>query len=162
MVVRPKIRKQTSETHLEKRKSSYGEEEKSHDSGSSGRTAAGGKTKCVSAPPFFLTQTERPNHDLLFSFPLADCAGVIPIERRRGGRREAEEGYKVSSDEEEGEEEELDDIWEDLDFNDKCPPFMKAEERYNDDHVFIWQIFGGGPKQCAGCWWVVEYEPTTL
>ncbi|XP_067105970.1 E3 ubiquitin-protein ligase Praja-2 [Osmerus mordax] len=128
MVVRPKIRKQTSETHLEKRKSSYGEEEKSHNSGSSGRTAAGGKTKCVSAPPFFLTQTERPNHDLLFSFPLADCAGVIPIERRGGGRREAEEGYKVSSDEEEEEEEELEDIWEDLDFNDKCAPFMKAEE----------------------------------
>lgn len=87
------------------------------------KASAGSKTKCVSAPPFFLTQTERPNHDLLFSFPPAERAGLDPVERRRRSRMlEAEDGRKISSDEEE-------DIWEDLeDFNEKCAPFMKAEE----------------------------------
>ncbi|KAJ7986994.1 hypothetical protein DPEC_G00334160 [Dallia pectoralis] len=112
MVVRPKIRKQTSETHLEKRKS----DEEGVRCGSAKQT---GQTKCLSAPPFFLTQTERPSQDFLFEFPRTDLNGFRPIERRfqRGESR-----GKVVSDHEE-------DIWEDLeDFNETCAPFLKAEE----------------------------------
>ncbi|KAL0965780.1 hypothetical protein UPYG_G00285630 [Umbra pygmaea] len=111
MVVRPKIRKQTSETHLEK--SPHREE------GLCASAKQTSKTKCVSAPPFFLTQTERPNQEFLFDFPRTDLNGFSSIERRfeHGGACR-----KIISDYEE-------DIWEDLeDFNEKSPPFMKAEE----------------------------------
>ncbi|XP_064873692.1 E3 ubiquitin-protein ligase Praja-2 isoform X4 [Oncorhynchus nerka] len=113
MVVRPKIRKQTSETHLEKRKSSHREEV------DSGLAKQASKTKCVSAPPFFLTQTERPNQEMLFDFPQTESNGFSPIER---WREHGDAGSKIHSDEE-------DEIWEDLeDFNETCAPFMKAEE----------------------------------
>lgn len=116
MVVRPKIRKQTSETHLEKWKSSHGEE--AH----CGSAKQASKTKCVSAPPFFLTQTERPNQEFLFDYPQTDSYGISPI-KRRGEYGEA--CSKIISDDEK-------DIWEELeDFNETGVPFMKAEERFN-------------------------------
>ncbi|XP_024286762.1 E3 ubiquitin-protein ligase Praja-2 isoform X1 [Oncorhynchus tshawytscha] len=113
LVVRPKIRKQTSETHLEKWKSSHGEE--AH----CGSAKQATKTKCVSAPPFFLTQTERPNQEFLFDYPPTDSYGLSPIERR-GEYGEACSKF-ISDDEK--------DIWEELeDFNETGVPFMKAEE----------------------------------
>ncbi|XP_010898635.1 E3 ubiquitin-protein ligase Praja-2 [Esox lucius] len=112
MVVRPKIRKQTSETHLEKRKS----DEEGERCGSAKQAS---QTKCLSAPPFFLTQTERPSQDFLFDFPQTDLNGFRPAERRFEC---GESRGKVVSDYEV-------DIWEDLeDFNETCAPFMKAEE----------------------------------
>uniref|UniRef100_A0A4W5P7X2 RING-type E3 ubiquitin transferase n=1 Tax=Hucho hucho TaxID=62062 RepID=A0A4W5P7X2_9TELE len=113
MVVRPKIRKQTSETHLEKRKSSHREEV---DCGLAKQTS---KTTCVSAPPFFLTQTERPNQEMLFDFPQTESNEFSPIER---WCEHGEAGSEIHSDDEEN-------IWEDLEnFNETCAPFMKAEE----------------------------------
>ncbi|KAM6984665.1 E3 ubiquitin-protein ligase Praja-2 [Aplochiton taeniatus] len=125
MVVRPKIRKQTSETQLEQqRKSSSGEAAAAATTvpvtvalhgGSSTTVKPASKTKCVSAPPFFLTQTERPNPEFLFNFPQVE-------RRRRRWREEADGGCELDSDDE-------DDIWEELeDFNEKCAPFIKAEE----------------------------------
>ncbi|XP_041754837.1 E3 ubiquitin-protein ligase Praja-2 isoform X1 [Coregonus clupeaformis] len=113
MVVRPKIRKQTSETHPEKRKSSHREE------ANCGLAKQSSKTKCVSAPPFFLTQTERPNQEILFDFPQTESNRFSPIER---WCEHGEAGSKMNSVDEK-------DIWEDLeDFNETCAPFMKAEE----------------------------------
>ncbi|XP_055719283.1 E3 ubiquitin-protein ligase Praja-2-like isoform X1 [Salvelinus fontinalis] len=113
MVVRPKIRKQSSETHLEKWKSSHGEE--AH----CGSAKQASKTKCVSAPPFFLTQTERPNQEFLFDYPQTHSYGLSTIERRA---EYGEACSKIISDDEK-------DIWEELeDFNETGVPFMKAEE----------------------------------
>lgn len=120
MVVRPKIRKQTSDTHLEQQRKGLSSEAVAtvpvtialHGRPATLKQAS--KTKCVSAPPFFLTQTERPNPEFLFNFPQA--------ERRRRWGEEADGGCELDSDDE-------DDIWEELeDFNEKCAPFIKAEE----------------------------------
>ncbi|CAB1318057.1 unnamed protein product, partial [Coregonus sp. 'balchen'] len=120
MVVRPKIRKQTSETHPEKRKSSHREE------ANCGLAKQSSKTKCVSAPPFFLTQTERPNQEILFDFPQTESNRFSPIER---WCEHGETGSNMNSVDEK-------DIWEDLeDFNETCAPFMKAEESINSSSL---------------------------
>nr|XP_009300150.1 E3 ubiquitin-protein ligase Praja-2 isoform X1 [Danio rerio] len=107
MVVRPKIRKQTSETHLERRKRSE-KEETGHLSGSAIRN------KCGSAPPGFLAQT-CPENKFLFNFPAMALSDLNSEDRKS-----EDENAKV---------EDEDDIWEDLEnFGEKCEPSMKADE----------------------------------
>lgn len=134
-VVRPKIRKQSSETHLELKVNS--DPEPAQCGSATGPTRTGTQTKCVSAPPFFLTQTDRPNPELLFSFPPAERMReeeermrewlerkTEGLRRRREDERRREEGEECRLDSDD------DDIWEDLEvFNDKTAPFIKAEDR---------------------------------
>lgn len=109
MVVRPKIRKQTSENHLERRKRSE-KEETGHLSGSAVRN------KCGSAPPGFLAQTS-PENEFLFNFPAMALSDLNSEDRK--------------SEDENAKAEDDDDIWEDLEsFGEKCEPSMKADERY--------------------------------
>uniref|UniRef100_A0A672K8E2 RING-type E3 ubiquitin transferase n=1 Tax=Sinocyclocheilus grahami TaxID=75366 RepID=A0A672K8E2_SINGR len=113
MVVRPKIRKQTSETHLERRKRSE-KEEVSHLSGAAVRD------KCGSAPPGFLTQTS-PENESLFDFPPMALSDLNSEDRKNEG----DDNAKVD-------EEEDDEIWEDLEkFGEKCDPSTKGDERYS-------------------------------
>ncbi|XP_041916274.1 E3 ubiquitin-protein ligase Praja-2 isoform X1 [Alosa sapidissima] len=136
MVVRPKIRKQTSETHLEKKRpssttsSSAQAEEVLPFCGSGG--AAGrstGKVKCGSAPPFFLTQTERPGAAFLFDLPKPErCRGgnsVAPTTSRsqENGASRKSQTSRADDDEEE------DDFWEDLEeFSEKCASARKGDD----------------------------------
>ncbi|XP_051552068.1 E3 ubiquitin-protein ligase Praja-2-like isoform X5 [Myxocyprinus asiaticus] len=94
MVVRPKIRKQTSETRLERRKRPE-KEEKGHLSGSVVRN------KCGSAPPGFLAQTS-PEREFLFDFPPLTLNDLNPLQRTR------EDGCNTTKDDDD------DEIWEDL------------------------------------------------
>ncbi len=113
MVVRPKIRKQTSETHLERRKRSE-KEEVSHLSGTAVRN------KCGSAPPGFLAQTS-PENELLFDFPPVASSDHNSEDRKD----ECDNNTKVDEDDD-------DDIWEDLEnFGEKCDPSTKGDERYS-------------------------------
>ncbi|KAK9974165.1 hypothetical protein ABG768_022272 [Culter alburnus] len=110
MVVRPKIRKQTSETHLERRKRSE-KEEVSHLSGSEDRN------KCGSAPPGFLTQT-NPENEFLFDFPPMALSDL----NSEDGKSANDNNAKVD-DNDDG------DIWEDLEnFGEKCEPSTKGDE----------------------------------
>ncbi|XP_058633197.1 E3 ubiquitin-protein ligase Praja-2 isoform X2 [Onychostoma macrolepis] len=111
MVVRPKIRKQTSETHLESRKRSE-KEEVSHLSGSAVRN------KCGSAPPGFLAQTS-PENELLFDFPPMALSDLNSEDRKNEG----DDKTKVDEDDDD------DEIWEDLEnFGEKCDPSTKGDE----------------------------------
>ncbi|XP_057206604.1 E3 ubiquitin-protein ligase Praja-2 isoform X2 [Triplophysa rosa] len=74
LVVRPKIRKQTSETHLERRKHSD-KREASHLSDTTVRN------KCGSAPPGFLGQTS-PESDFLFDFPPMALSDLNSFEKK--------------------------------------------------------------------------------
>ncbi|XP_067262232.1 E3 ubiquitin-protein ligase Praja-2 isoform X2 [Chanodichthys erythropterus] len=110
MVVRPKIRKQTSETHLERRKRSE-KEEVSHLSGSADRN------KCGSAPPGFLTQT-NPENEFLFDFPPMALSDLNSEDRKS-----AKDNNTKVDDNDDG------DIWEDLEnFGEKCEPSTKGDE----------------------------------
>ncbi len=114
MVVRPKIRKQTSETHLERRKRSE-KEEVSHLSGAAGRN------KCDSAPPDFLAQTS-PGNELLFDFPPMALSDLYSEDRTNG----CDNNTNVDEDDDD------DEIWEDLEnFREKCDPSTKGDERYS-------------------------------
>ncbi|XP_051981776.1 E3 ubiquitin-protein ligase Praja-2-like isoform X1 [Xyrauchen texanus] len=92
MVVRPKIRKQTSETRLERRKRPE-KEEKGHLSGS--------VVKCDSAPPGFLAQTSR-EREFPFDFPPLTLNDLNPLQRTR---EDSCNTTKYDDD---------DEIWEDL------------------------------------------------
>ncbi|XP_031433630.1 E3 ubiquitin-protein ligase Praja-2 isoform X2 [Clupea harengus] len=130
MVVRPKIRKQTSETHLEKKRSSSSsssaQAEEALPFGGGGGTAArsAGKVKCGSAPPFFLTQTERPGAAFLFDLPKP--------ERCRGGSTQATRSLESAvrrSQTTNGDEDDEDDFWEDLEeFSEKCASARKGDD----------------------------------
>ncbi|XP_066567680.1 E3 ubiquitin-protein ligase Praja-2 isoform X2 [Amia ocellicauda] len=112
MVVRPKIRKQTSESHLERRKCPPQED---LDPGFGRAAQAAGKWSSV--PPFFLTQTEKPTKDFLFEFTHTYSGA----ERRaaEGSVEDLELSGRAKQDEDE-------DLWEDLeDFNEKCVSFAK-------------------------------------
>ncbi|ROL48774.1 E3 ubiquitin-protein ligase Praja-2 [Anabarilius grahami] len=110
MVVRPKIRKQTSETHLERRKRSE-KEEVSHLSGSADRN------KCGSAPPGFLTQT-NPENEFLFDFPPMALSDLNSEDRKSAN----DNNTKVDENDD-------GDIWEDLEnFGEKCEPSTKGDE----------------------------------
>ncbi|XP_036385027.1 E3 ubiquitin-protein ligase Praja-2 [Megalops cyprinoides] len=112
MVVRPKVRKQSSESQLEKRKCSQPE------AGRGSRQLAG--SKCGSAPPFFLTQTGRPR-EFLFDFPQTACS-VCESTPLEGKREDAETGRRPKAGNQ-------DDLWEDLeDFNEKCASLMKGDD----------------------------------
>ncbi|XP_059405833.1 E3 ubiquitin-protein ligase Praja-2-like isoform X3 [Carassius carassius] len=99
MVVRPKIRKQTSETRLERRKCSE-KEEVSHLSGAAVRN------KCGSAPPGFLTQTS-PKNELLFDYPPMALSDLHSEDRKNEGDNNA---------------------GDDENFGEKCDPSMKVDE----------------------------------
>uniref|UniRef100_A0A8C1FSU3 RING-type E3 ubiquitin transferase n=2 Tax=Cyprinus carpio carpio TaxID=630221 RepID=A0A8C1FSU3_CYPCA len=105
MVVRPKIRKQTSETHLERRKCSE-KEEVSHLSGAAVRN------KCGSAPPGFLSQTSSEN-ELLFDFPPMASSDLNSEDRKNEGDINA----KVDDEED-----------DDENFGKKCDPSTKVDE----------------------------------
>ncbi|KTG47156.1 hypothetical protein cypCar_00010007 [Cyprinus carpio] len=110
MVVRPKIRKQTSETHLERRKGSE-KEEVSHLSGLAVRN------KCGSAPPGFLAQTS-PENEFLFDFPPVASSDLNSEDRKN----EDDDNTKVDEDDD-------NEIWEDLEnFEEKCDPSTKGDE----------------------------------
>ncbi|XDV19959.1 hypothetical protein PO909_025352 [Leuciscus waleckii] len=112
MVVRPKIRKQTSETHLERRKRSE-KEEVSHLSGSSDRN------KCGSAPPGFLAQTS-PENEFLFDFPPMTLSDLYS----KDSKSVNDDNAKVDDDEDDD-----DNIWEDLEnFGEKFEPSTKGDE----------------------------------
>lgn len=138
MVVRPKIRKQTSETHLEKKRPSSTSSSSSAlaeetlpfcggggSGGTSGRSA--GRVKCGSAPPFFLTQTERPGAAFLFDLPKPErCrGGNVPMTRSQAnGTARRSQTTKADEDDE-------DDFWEDLEeFSEKCASARKGDDRY--------------------------------
>ncbi|XP_061071788.1 E3 ubiquitin-protein ligase Praja-2 isoform X2 [Conger conger] len=113
MVVRPKIRKQTSEGHLEKRKCS--QPEARHP-----LARQQGGSKCGSAPPFFLTQTERPRNEFLFDFPLTDfkASESKPLKVQR---EDLDSYCRRKPDTE-------DKFWENLeDFDEKCVSLMKGD-----------------------------------
>ncbi|MBN3310742.1 PJA2 ligase, partial [Amia calva] len=115
MVVRPKIRKQTSESHLERRKCPPQED---LDPGFGRAAQAAGKWSSV--PPFFLTQTEKPTKDFLFEFTHTYSGA----ERRaaEGSVEDLELSGRAKQDEDE-------DLWEDLeDFNEKCVSFAKDDD----------------------------------
>ncbi|KAL0192491.1 hypothetical protein M9458_010787, partial [Cirrhinus mrigala] len=100
----PKIRKQTSETHLERRKRSEKEEV--------------GRFKCGSAPPGFLAQTS-PKNEFLFDFPPMALSDLNSENRIN----EDDNNAKVEEDDD------GDEIWEDLeDFGEKCDPSTKGDE----------------------------------
>lgn len=136
MVVRPKIRKQTSETHLEKKRPSSTSSSSaptedmlpfcSGSGGTSGRNA--GKVKCGSAPPFFLTQTERPGAAFLFDLPKPErCRGVGSVPMTRGQENSTARKSQTTK----ADEEEEDDFWEDLEeFSEKCASARKGDDRY--------------------------------
>lgn len=112
MVVRPKIRKQTSETHLERRKRS----EKEEVGPLSGLAV---RSKCGSAPPGFLAQTS-PKNEFLFDFPPMALSDLSSENRKN----EDDNNAKVEEDDD------CDEIWEDLeDFGEKCDPSTKGDER---------------------------------
>lgn len=114
MVVRPKIRKQTSEGHIEKRKCSQPDARHPF-------TRQLGNSKCGSAPPFFLTQTERPGNEFLFDFPLTDFKAGEPKPLKR---EDPETCCRRKPDTE-------DKFWENLeDFDEKCASLMKGDNRY--------------------------------
>lgn len=112
MVVRPKIRKQTSETHLERRKHSD-RKEASHLSDTSVRN------KCGSAPPGFLGQT-NPESEFLFDFPPMALNDLSSLEKKpEDGRHAPVDGND-------------DNICEGLeDFGRKCDSSVKGERRYS-------------------------------
>ncbi|XP_035247674.1 E3 ubiquitin-protein ligase Praja-2 isoform X1 [Anguilla anguilla] len=111
MVVRPKIRKQTSEGHLEKRKCSQPEARHPF-------ARQQGGNKCGSAPPFFLTQTERPRNEFLFDFPLMEFKASEPL---KGEREDSETCCRRKPDAE-------DKLWENMeDFDEKCASLMKGD-----------------------------------
>ncbi|XP_064163650.1 E3 ubiquitin-protein ligase Praja-2 isoform X1 [Anguilla rostrata] len=111
MVVRPKIRKQTSEGHLEKRKCSQPEARHPF-------ARQQGGNKCGSAPPFFLTQTERPRNEFLFDFPLMEFKAS---ESLKGEREDSETCCRRKPDAE-------DKLWENMeDFDEKCASLMKGD-----------------------------------
>ncbi|XP_065140178.1 E3 ubiquitin-protein ligase Praja-2 isoform X2 [Paramisgurnus dabryanus] len=113
MVVRPKIRKQTSETHLERRKSSDKKED-GHLSDSSVRS------KCGSAPPGFLAQTSS-DSEFLFDFPPMALTDLNSVDKKF-----EDEGNTT----EDGKDE---DVCEDLeDFGKKCDSSVKAERSSSD------------------------------
>ncbi|XP_026068250.1 E3 ubiquitin-protein ligase Praja-2 isoform X1 [Carassius auratus] len=105
MVVRPKIRKQTSETHLERRKCSE-KEEVSHLSGAAVRN------KCGSAPPGFLTQTS-PKNELLFDFPPMALSDLHSEDRRNEGDNNVDD---------------------DENFGEKCDPSTKVDESSSSEY----------------------------
>ncbi|XP_073697084.1 E3 ubiquitin-protein ligase Praja-2 isoform X2 [Garra rufa] len=118
MVVRPKIRKQTSETHLERRKRSE-KEEVSHLSGLAGRS------KCGSAPPGLLAQTS-PKNEFLFDFPPMALSDLNSEERTN-------EDDDIAKVEEENDDD--DEIWEDLEnFGEKCDPSTKGDESSSSEY----------------------------
>ncbi|XP_039518264.1 E3 ubiquitin-protein ligase Praja-2 isoform X1 [Pimephales promelas] len=108
MVVRPKIRKQTSETHLERRKRSE-KEDVSHLSGSADRN------KCGSAPPGFLAQTS-PENEFLFEFPPMTLSDLYSKDTKSVN----DDNTKVDDDDDDD-----DNIWEDLE---KFEPSTKGDE----------------------------------
>ncbi|XP_052447758.1 E3 ubiquitin-protein ligase Praja-2-like isoform X1 [Carassius gibelio] len=112
MVVRPKIRKQTSETHLERKGSE--KEEVSHLSGLAVRN------KCGSAPPGFLVQTS-PENEFFFDFPPMASSDLSSEDRKN----EVDDNTKADE-----EEDDDNDIWEDLEnFGEKiCDPSAKGDE----------------------------------
>ncbi|XP_073716915.1 E3 ubiquitin-protein ligase Praja-2 isoform X2 [Misgurnus anguillicaudatus] len=113
MVVRPKIRKQTSETHLERRKSSDKKED-GHLSDSSVRN------KCGSAPPGFLAQTSS-DSEFLFDFPPMALTDLSAVDKKF-----EDEGNTT----EDGKD---DDICEDLeDFGKTCDSSVKGERSSSD------------------------------
>lgn len=140
MVVRPKIRKQTSETHLEKKRTSSTSSSSAlaeetlpfcrggGSGGISGRST--GKVKCGSAPPFFLTQTERPGATFLFDLPKPErCrggGGNVPMTRSHAnGTARKSQTTKADEDDE-------DDFWEDLEeFSEKCASARRGDDRYD-------------------------------
>nr|XP_055056316.1 E3 ubiquitin-protein ligase Praja-2 isoform X1 [Misgurnus anguillicaudatus]XP_055056317.1 E3 ubiquitin-protein ligase Praja-2 isoform X1 [Misgurnus anguillicaudatus]XP_055056318.1 E3 ubiquitin-protein ligase Praja-2 isoform X1 [Misgurnus anguillicaudatus] len=114
MVVRPKIRKQTSETHLERRKSSDKKED-GHLSDSSVRN------KCGSAPPGFLAQTSS-DSEFLFDFPPMALTDLSAVDKKF-----EDEGNTT----EDGKD---DDICEDLeDFGKTCDSSVKGERSSSSD-----------------------------
>lgn len=108
MVVRPKIRKQSSETHLERRKRSD-RKEASHLSDTAVRN------KCGSAPPGFLGQTNTES-EFLFDFPPMALNDLnSPEKKPEDGRHAAVDGND-------------DNICEGLeDFGRKCDPSVNGE-----------------------------------
>ncbi|XP_017538358.1 E3 ubiquitin-protein ligase Praja-2 [Pygocentrus nattereri] len=107
MVVRPKIRKQTSESHLDKTKYTHSEEV------SWISVAKSFKSTCGSAPPFILSHATKT--DSLFNFPLDECT----LDKTKW----AEQNSKVKANDDDC------DFWEDLDdFGEKCASPEKANE----------------------------------
>ncbi|KAG9353647.1 hypothetical protein JZ751_011769 [Albula glossodonta] len=115
MVVRPKIRKQTSESRLEKRKCS--QPEARHTSRQLG------SSKCGSAPPFFLTQTERPRNEFLFDFPLTDFK-VNESKPLEGHREDSEQRTKTETE---------DNLWENPEnLDEECTTLIKTDDRSSE------------------------------
>lgn len=176
MVVRPKIRKQTSESHLEKKPSSSSSSSPPSATSSSsapetlafgggcgvgGVVASGGgcsggggssnvgksnagKLKCGSAPPFFLTQTERPGPAFLFDLPKLDCCHPAALVPRPPALPRCQDGTSAGTattrlgtrrtpmkrPEDEDDDEEEDDFWEDLEeLGEKIALARQADER---------------------------------
>ncbi|XP_076140449.1 E3 ubiquitin-protein ligase Praja-2 isoform X1 [Alosa pseudoharengus] len=137
MVVRPKIRKQTSETHLEKKRpssttSSSAQAEEVMPFCGSGAAAgrSTGKVKCGSAPPFFLTQTERPGAAFLFDLPKPErCRGGNSVAPTTSRSQENGASRKSQTSRADDDEEEEDDFWEDLEeFSEKCASARKGDD----------------------------------
>ncbi|KAL4617570.1 E3 ubiquitin-protein ligase Praja-2-like, partial [Arapaima gigas] len=114
MVVRPKVRKHTSENCVEKRKRSQPPET------CSGHLKQVANRKCSSAMSFFLTEAERPEKELVFDFPQSDCTpGEVKPPEEKG--EDAENCGKIKDE---------DELWEDLeDFDEKCAAFVQADSR---------------------------------
>lgn len=112
LVVRPKIRKQTSETQLERRKRSD-KKEASHLSDTTVRN------ECGSAPPGFLGQTNSES-EFLFDFPPMGLSDLNYLEKKAEDGKNAAAGGKDDS------------ICEGLEeFGRKCDPSVKGERRYS-------------------------------
>ncbi|MBN3315224.1 PJA2 ligase, partial [Atractosteus spatula] len=117
MVVRPKIRKQSTDSHLEKSKGSQLDDAQH---GFCRKTQAANNT-WSSIPPFFLTQTEKPEKEFLYEISCTDSAPdeLRPFE----GKQERTELHNRNKHDEED-----DDLWEDLeDFGEKCVSFIKDD-----------------------------------
>ncbi|XP_066513899.1 E3 ubiquitin-protein ligase Praja-2 isoform X2 [Hoplias malabaricus] len=108
MVVRPKVRKQTSESHLDKTKYSPLEEA----SWTSGAKSV--KSTCGSAPPFICSHENR--RDFLFSFPPDEC--TLETSEQAEQNSQVELHNDVNDD----------DFWEDLEDIEKCASPEKGDE----------------------------------
>ncbi|KAI4902536.1 hypothetical protein NFI96_013156 [Prochilodus magdalenae] len=110
MVVRPKVRRPTSESHLNR--TEYCQSEASWISGTKSF-----KSTCGSAPPFILSHA--PRTDFLFSFPPERCS----LEEKEQAEQKSKVKAKDVGDVED------DDFWEDVqDFEEKCGSLGKGNE----------------------------------
>ncbi|XP_051529826.1 E3 ubiquitin-protein ligase Praja-2-like isoform X2 [Myxocyprinus asiaticus] len=119
MVVRPKIRKETSKTYLQRRKWSE-KEEVGHLSGSSVRN------ECDLAPLGFLAQAS-PERELLFDFPPLTLSDLNPLQRTR------EDGSNTTKDDDDDDDDD-DEIWEDLEnFGEKRADASEKEDESSSE-----------------------------